>query len=174
MDLKKGYHATVRTLFVLSTKLGLLLCASLLLIGCAWDGGGYPLTQSLESAVQAVLAKQGYYQGPIDGTVGPSTSQAIRNYQRDHKLTPTGSINSALTNSMGLSTPEYAVPVYTSYTYPAYTPWYSGPRYYTRPAIIGAGWQNCEPYSPYRGRFHNYGRPYGGHYRGFYEGPRCW
>ena len=153
------------------TNLGFLFCASLFLIGCTLDGGGYTPTQSLESAVQVGLAKQGYYQGPIDGTIGPSTSQAIRNYQRDHKLTPTGTVNAALVASMGLINPEYAAPVYASYPYPAYTPWYAGPRYYAQPAVIGVGWQH---YEPYPSRFHNCERPYGGYHRGYYEGPRRW
>jgi hypothetical protein len=159
------------THFSLFTKLVLLLSAIVFMVGCALDGGGYPQAQSLEAAVQGVLAKEGYYQGPIDGTVGPSTSQAIRNYQRDHKLTPTGTINPALTTSMGLSTPEYTTTIYPTYTYPAYVPWYAGPRYYTQPAVIGVGWQNCQPH---RGRYNNYGPPYGGFHHGYNEGRRCW
>jgi Putative peptidoglycan binding domain len=115
----------------------ILICA--VLVGCAVDMGPYPQSQSIEAAVQTVLAKQGYYQGPIDGTIGPTTSRAIRNYQRDHRLTPTGTINPALTASMGLTGPP-SVSIGRYYAgYPAYYPWYAVPTYYV-PPVIGVGW----------------------------------
>ena len=36
--------------------------------------------------VQGGLAQLGYNPGPVDGTPGPQTSEAIREYQRDHGL----------------------------------------------------------------------------------------
>lgn len=145
----------------------LLICA--VLAGCAVGVGPYPQTQSIEAAVQSVLAKQGYYQGPIDGTIGATTSRAIRNYQRDHRLTPTGTINPALIASMGLVGPSSvnvgSWPYYTGY--PAYNPWYVTPTYYV-PPVIGVGWGGgyggCwnRGWGGYRG----WGGGYGG-YRGY-------
>jgi putative peptidoglycan binding protein len=47
------------------------------------------------SGIQARLSNLGYMFGPIDGTSGPSTSMAIREFQGDHELTPTGMIDEA-------------------------------------------------------------------------------
>jgi len=52
--------------------------------------------------VQQSLSQQGYYNGPIDGDIGPGSSNAIANYQSDHGLTPTGQINDPLLQSLGL------------------------------------------------------------------------
>ena len=123
--------------------------ASVLFAGCATSSDQYrAAAPSIELSVQRVLAKQGYYQGPHDGTIGPATSRAIRNYQLDHKLTPTGTINSALTDRMGLTVQEdvRVVPVYRPY--PVYSPWYDGPGYYPRSVVIGGGY------------YHSWNRPH--------------
>lgn len=141
----------------------ILLCA--VMAGCAMELAPYQ-SQSVESSVQIVLSKQGYYQGPIDGSVGPATSRAIRSYQRDHRLTPTGTINPALLISMGLSAPADYAGYYTGY--PAY---YSGPyvspAWYAPPAVIGlgwgGGWGGCWP-----GAGYGWNRGCGGYgYRGY-------
>ena len=61
------------------------------------SGGG-----SLSANVQAALARQGYYQGPIDGIVGPGTRSAIAGYQRDNGLAVTGTITDGLVNNLGM------------------------------------------------------------------------
>ena len=139
-----------------------LICA--VLAGCAVDMGPYPRTQSIEAAVQTVLAKQGYYQGPIDGTIGPATSRAIRNYQRDHRLTPTGTINPALAASMGLAAQGNAYyPYYAGYA--SYYPWYSAPAFFAPPAVINLGWGGWWPSAGYGGCWN---RGWGGYgYRGW-------
>ena len=48
--------------------------------------GGGAKTSNMVAATQANLARLGYTPGPIDGQHGPKTSQAIRQYQRDHGL----------------------------------------------------------------------------------------
>lgn len=141
-----------------------ILCA--LLAGCAIDIGPYAQAQPVEVSVQSVLARQGYYQGPIDGRVGPSTSRAIRNYQRDHQLTSTGTINPALITSMGLAGQQTMVgapaPAYYS---GYYSPWYARPAYYAPPAVIGVGWGGGWPVAGYRNYWN---RGYGGYgYRGW-------
>jgi N-acetylmuramoyl-L-alanine amidase len=57
---------------------------------------------SLATSVQSALANDGYYNGPIDGDIGPQTQNAIADYQRDRGLAVTGSINTPLLNSLGL------------------------------------------------------------------------
>jgi peptidoglycan hydrolase-like protein with peptidoglycan-binding domain len=61
-------------------------------------GGG----QSIVAEVQQDLANQGYNPGPVDGVMGPSTSNAIAMYQGDHGLSPTGQITGPLLDSLGL------------------------------------------------------------------------
>lgn len=55
-----------------------------------------------ELAVQQALARLGYYQGPIDGRIGPQTLNAIGRYQQDHGMGVTNSIVPALLHALGL------------------------------------------------------------------------
>ncbi len=57
---------------------------------------------SVGADVQTALAQAGYYQGPVDGVVGPQTRNAIAGFQQDHGLAPTGNINGALLSDLGL------------------------------------------------------------------------
>lgn len=59
-------------------------------------------SSSTVSDVQSDLAQLGYYNGDIDGEIGPLTRQAIANYQSDHGLPVTGGIDQALLASLGL------------------------------------------------------------------------
>jgi hypothetical protein len=43
--------------------------------------------------VQAALARKGYYRGAIDGSFGPATRSALRQYQLNHGLEVTGRID---------------------------------------------------------------------------------
>lgn len=55
------------------------------------SGSGQSPGQSPRVAeMQSNLARLGYDPGPVDGRFGPRTSAAIREYQRDHGLTPDG------------------------------------------------------------------------------------
>jgi len=51
-------------------------------------------------AVQAALAWQGYYNGRIDGVVGPETREAIRAFQAQKGLPVTGRIDSGLIDAL--------------------------------------------------------------------------
>jgi Putative peptidoglycan binding domain len=77
------------------------------------DGGGYyassdPPSNSNNSsyqfnstrAVQAALAWRGFYNGRIDGVMGPETRSAIRAFQRQQGLPETGEIDSNLTKAL--------------------------------------------------------------------------
>ena len=51
-----------------------------------------PLTKADARAVQAALAALGLYTGGIDGAVGPITRAALRQWQREQGLEPTGAL----------------------------------------------------------------------------------
>ena len=63
------------------------------------DGGS---SLSVPAQVQQELARDGYYQGPIDGVIGPVTQAAISAYQHDNGLRVTGTINSHLLDALDL------------------------------------------------------------------------
>lgn len=46
--------------------------------------------------LQRDLNRAGYFAGPVDGRMGPLTRQAVRNWQRDHGLAPTGRVDADL------------------------------------------------------------------------------
>jgi peptidoglycan hydrolase-like protein with peptidoglycan-binding domain len=52
--------------------------------------------------VQTKLAEQSYYQGSVDGVIGSTTLQAIRQYQTDHGLAVTGKIDPKLLDALGV------------------------------------------------------------------------
>jgi hypothetical protein len=52
--------------------------------------------------VQRQLRRRGYYYGEIDGDVGPGTRSAIRAYQYDRGLPPSGRIDRSLVRALGL------------------------------------------------------------------------
>jgi Putative peptidoglycan binding domain len=53
--------------------------------------------------VQETLQAQGYYQGEVDGLLGPLTRAALADYQRDHGLYTTAAIDEPTLASLGLS-----------------------------------------------------------------------
>jgi hypothetical protein len=53
--------------------------------------------------VQAALQQQGYYQGDVDGLLGPITREAIAGYQADHGLYTTSAIDQPTLESLGMS-----------------------------------------------------------------------
>jgi N-acetylmuramoyl-L-alanine amidase len=52
--------------------------------------------------VQEQLAAAGYYDGPIDGLLGPMTREAIAAYQADNGLAITSAIDEPTLATMGL------------------------------------------------------------------------
>ncbi|MEP6685261.1 MAG: peptidoglycan-binding protein [Verrucomicrobiota bacterium] len=52
--------------------------------------------------VQSALQEQGYYEGEIDGSIGPLTRSALRRYQRDNGLEITAAIDEPTLASLGL------------------------------------------------------------------------
>ena len=53
--------------------------------------------------VQSTLQAQGYYQGAIDGVLGPVNRAALAGYQRDHNLYATAAIDEPTLESLGMS-----------------------------------------------------------------------
>ena len=54
------------------------------------------------SEVQRALAREGYYDGAVDGVMGAGTSRALRKYQRDHGLDVTGGITQGVIEALRL------------------------------------------------------------------------
>ena len=52
--------------------------------------------------VQKRLLDLGYDPGPVDGCLGPKTTEAIRSYQDDNQMPPSGDITSELVKSLGI------------------------------------------------------------------------
>ena len=52
--------------------------------------------------VQRALKQLGYYAGGLTGSLGPSSRQALANYQADAGLDPTGAIDAATVQALGL------------------------------------------------------------------------
>jgi hypothetical protein len=53
--------------------------------------------------VQATLQEMGYYQGEVDGLLGPLTREALTAYQNDHGLYATAVIDEPTLSSLGMS-----------------------------------------------------------------------
>src|SRR5262245_280369 len=56
----------------------------------------------LVTEVQRRLARAGYYEGAIDGILGPETLRAIRAYERDHNVPAYGVIDRQLLRTLGV------------------------------------------------------------------------
>jgi hypothetical protein len=66
-------------------------------------GYGNVAPGDVTSEVQQALAQQGYYQGPIDGILGPMTRSAIARFQADRGLATTAAIDQPTLASLGLA-----------------------------------------------------------------------
>lgn len=54
------------------------------------------------SSVQRELSQRGYYNGSVDGAIGPQSSRAISRYQRDNGMNESGMVDQGLLQSLGL------------------------------------------------------------------------
>ena len=70
--------------------------------GVRYDDQQYLINNSKEAAVQRSLTRSGYYNGPIDGSIGPMSRRAISNYQADRGMRVTGYPSGSLLYSLGL------------------------------------------------------------------------
>ena len=55
---------------------------------------------SLEAEIQIALQRRGYYRGSVDGDIGPETRAAIRHFQFDNDLAPSGRIDRELLSAL--------------------------------------------------------------------------
>ena len=73
----------------------------------AWDGPIYAYNRlppdQVIANVQSALQQQGYYRGEVDGLIGPLTRGAIADYQRDHGLYTTSTIDQPTLQSLGMT-----------------------------------------------------------------------
>jgi len=53
---------------------------------------------------QTALNAQGYDVGRVDGQFGPNTQNAVRRFQTEHNLAPTGSLTNATLEALGVGT----------------------------------------------------------------------
>src|SRR5438552_5541563 len=67
-----------------------------------YSNSGQSAANAAVSAVQAELAKLGYYNGTIDGTAGDQTEDALARYQQDNTLSVTGTVDAATLQSLGI------------------------------------------------------------------------
>jgi peptidoglycan hydrolase-like protein with peptidoglycan-binding domain len=56
----------------------------------------------LAAEVQQELKRRGYYQGSIDGNIGPMSRSAIRAYQADRGLSVTGRVDRSLLDALDI------------------------------------------------------------------------
>ena len=69
------------------------------------DNNSVPAADPTVEATQEELAQQGYYNGPVDGIFGPTTRDAVANYQIANQLNVTGSLSPDTMQSLGLPEP---------------------------------------------------------------------
>ncbi len=74
----------------------------------AYDGPIYAGSPEMDPGqvvanVQAALQEQGYYDGEVDGVLGPLTRAAVARYQQDHGLYITSAIDEPTLESLGLT-----------------------------------------------------------------------
>jgi His-Xaa-Ser repeat protein HxsA len=67
-----------------------------------YSNSGQSAANTTVSAVQSELAKLGYYNGSIDGTLGDQTEAALARYQEDNNLSVTGTVDAATLQSLGI------------------------------------------------------------------------
>jgi Putative peptidoglycan binding domain len=67
-----------------------------------YSDSGQSVANATVSAVQSELAKLGYYNGAIDGTLGDQTEAALARYQEDRDLSVTGTVDGATLQSLGI------------------------------------------------------------------------
>ncbi|MDD3374540.1 MAG: peptidoglycan-binding domain-containing protein [Candidatus Omnitrophica bacterium] len=58
------------------------------------DGLGIIRVNATPAEIQIALKNAGYYEGNVDGKIGPNTINAISNFQKDNGLTPDSVVGS--------------------------------------------------------------------------------
>ena len=73
-----------------------------------WDGPIYASSPEddpgqVVANVQSALQQQGYYQGEIDGVLGPETRAALAEYQSAQGIEPTGAVDEPTLETLGMA-----------------------------------------------------------------------
>lgn len=78
--------------------------------------------QGVVSELQEILQKQGYYQGFLNGTFDSSTEEAVKQFQADQGLTPSGALDVQTLNKLNSLSGDYTsgYSYYPSYDYSSY------------------------------------------------------
>ena len=66
-------------------------------------------SQERYQEIQKALAEKGYYQGSVNGSWGPESTEALKRFQRDQKLVDDGKLSSKSIIALGLG-PQRAAP----------------------------------------------------------------
>lgn len=81
-----------------------------------------PPTPTLQSdpmirQIQGVLQERGYNPGPLDGVLGKKTKEALRRFQKDHRLAVTGEITADTKSALLSPAPSSAEAIEKGGTY---------------------------------------------------------
>ena len=63
---------------------------------------GLSAFEPLTMQVQTALHDYGYYDGPIDGIIGPMSRAALERFQKDHGIEVTGTITGEVLDVVGI------------------------------------------------------------------------
>ena len=100
-----------------------LLVAALAAAGMASASAADPVFVNSQTVRQAqkVLNDRGFRTGGVDGHMGPQTEAALVNFQRSEKLQPTGKLDRATLNALGLEKGAQAASTNAAGSYPPAT-----------------------------------------------------
>ena len=73
-----------------------------------YDGPIYASSPAMDPGqvvanVQSALQEEGYYEGDVDGILGPQTRAALAEYQQDNGLEPTAAVDEPTLESLGMA-----------------------------------------------------------------------
>lgn len=100
-----------------------LLVAAIAAAGMASASAADPVFVSSQTVRQAqkILSDRGFRTGGTDGRMGPQTQAALVSFQRSEKLSPTGKLDRATLDALGLEKGEHGASADAASRYPAAT-----------------------------------------------------
>jgi hypothetical protein len=87
--------------------------------GTPYARASIEVQQRLVFDAQIFLSRRGYYRSDIDGIFGPGTAFALRAFQTERGLAPTGRLDLSTLGALGLL-PRQRGPVHRYYPRPVY------------------------------------------------------
>lgn len=70
--------------------------------GTPYQNASPEMQRQVIASAQSLMARRGYYHGPIDGVFGPGTAFALRAFQSRFDMNPDGRLNSETLAALGL------------------------------------------------------------------------